>query len=263
VRAEEEQGFDRLSPNGVGELVLLVVLFALTAALYASVGFAGGSTYNALLVLAGVDYRLFPIVALACNLIVAIGGTIRFAQAGLVPWRRLVPLLALSVPAAWIGGMLPISKQFFLLLLGGSLLIAAVLLIVQPEREARPRWPLLGPALAAPIGLLSGIVGIGGGIFLAPVLHLIGWDQAKRVAAAASVFILANSVAGIGGQLTKIADRPELLGSAVGYWPLCLAVLVGGQIGSRIGVRLLPALWLRRVTAILILYVAIRLLLQA
>jgi uncharacterized protein len=263
VRAEEEQGFDRLSPNGVGELVLLAVLFALTAALYASVGFAGGSTYNALLALAGVDYRVFPIVALACNLIVATGGTVRFAQAGLVPWRGLVPLLALSVPAAWIGGMVPVSKQLFFLLLGGSLLIAALLLIVQPEREAGPRWPLLGPALAAPIGLLSGIVGIGGGIFLAPVLHLIGWDKAKRVAAAASVFILANSVAGIGGQLTKIADRPELLGSAVSYWPLGLAVLVGGQIGSRIGVQILPAMWLRRLTAILILYVAVRLLLQA
>lgn len=243
-------------------MLVLAVLFALTAALYASVGFAGGSTYNALLALAGVDYRVFPIVALACNLIVATGGTIQFTKAGLVPWRKLVPLLALSVPAAWIGGMLPVSKQLFLLLLGSSLLIAALLLIVQPEREGEPRWRLLGPVLAGPVGLLSGIVGIGGGIFLAPVLHLIGWDKTKRVAAAASVFILANSVAGIGGQLTKIVDRPDLLGSAVSYWPLTLAVLAGGQIGSRIGVDLLPALWLRRLTAILILYVAVRLLTQ-
>jgi len=242
----------------------LAFAFALTAALYASVGFAGGSTYNALLALSGVDHRVFPIVALACNLIVATGGTIRFAQAGLVPWQRLVPLLALSMPAAWIGGMLPVSKQLFLFLLGGSLLIASLLLFVQRERETgERRLRLLGPAIAGPIGLLSGIVGVGGGIFLAPVLHLIGWDRAKRVAAAASVFILANSVAGMGGQITKIADRPELLDSAISFWPLAFAVLVGGQIGGRAGIQLLPPIWLRRLTGLLILYVAIRLLIQA
>ncbi|MBS0504691.1 MAG: sulfite exporter TauE/SafE family protein [Proteobacteria bacterium] len=245
-------------------MAVLAVLFAVTAALYASVGFAGGSTYNALLALAGVDHRVFPIVALACNLIVATGGTIRFAQARLVPWKRLLPLLVLSIPAAWIGGMLPVSKQLFLWLLGGSLLVASILLFAQRERDlAGERFTLLGPAIAAPIGLLSGIVGIGGGIFLAPVLHLVGWDKAKRVAAAASVFILANSIAGLGGQLTKLSSHPELLNAAFAYWPLALSVLVGGQLGSRIGVQILPARWLRRLTALLILYVAIRLLIQA
>jgi uncharacterized membrane protein YfcA len=244
-------------------LIVLAALFLVTAALYASVGFAGGSTYNALLALAGVDHRVFPIVALVCNLIVATGGTLRFARAGLVPWRRLVPLLALSVPAAWIGGMLPVSKHLFLLLLGSSLLVAGVLLLVQPEREMEPRRAtLVGPAVAGPIGLLSGIVGIGGGIFLAPVLHLIGWDRTRRVAATASIFILANSIAGLGGQLTKIAGHPELIMAAAGYWPLALTVLVGGQIGSRAGVQLLPPAWLRRMTALLILYVSIRILLQ-
>lgn len=245
-------------------MLLLALFFALTAILYASVGFAGGSTYSALLALAGVDHRVFPIVALVCNLIVATGGTIRFAQAGLVPMRRLLPILALSMPAAWIGGMLPVSRHLFLVLLGTSLLAAGILLIVQREREVdERRFTFLGPALAAPIGLLSGIVGIGGGIFLAPVLHLIGWDRAKRVAAAASLFILANSIAGLGGQITKLSSHPELLSAAFAYWPLVLAALVGGQIGSRLGVQILPALWLRRITAILILYVAIRLLFQA
>jgi uncharacterized membrane protein YfcA len=245
-------------------LFFLAIAFALTALLYASVGFAGGSTYNALLALAGVDHRVFPIVALVCNLIVATGGTIRFARADLVPWRRLLPLLALSVPAAWVGGMLPVSKQLFLWLLGGSLLTASILLLLQRERDIEERRStFLGPAVAAPIGLLSGIVGIGGGIFLAPVLHLIVWDKTKRVAAAASVFILANSIAGLGGQLTKISGRPDLIGAAASYWPLALAVLVGGQIGTHAGVQLLPAVWLRRLTALLILYVAIRLLFQA
>jgi len=244
-------------------LLVLVVLFAFTAVLYASVGFAGGSTYNALLALAGVDPWVFPIVALVCNLIVAVGGTIRFARAGLIPWRKVLPLLALSVPAAWVGGMLPVSRHLFLVLLGSSLLVGGVLLLVQPEREmAERRATIIGPAVAGPLGLLSGIVGIGGGIFLAPMLHLIGWDRARRVAATASIFILANSLAGLGGQLTKIAGHPELIRAAAGYWPLALAVLVGGQIGSRAGVQLLPPAWLRRLTAVLILYVAVRILLQ-
>ena len=245
-------------------MVLLAFAFALTAVLYASVGFAGGSTYNALLALAGVDHRVFPAVALVCNLIVATGGTIRFARAALVPWARLWPLLLLSMPAAWIGGMLPVSKQLFLWLLGSSLLVASALLLLQSEREVdQRRWTLVGPAIAAPIGLLSGIVGIGGGIFLAPVLHLIGWDRARRVAAAASVFILVNSLAGLGGQVTKLAGEPALVEAALSYWPLAIAVLVGGQIGSRVGVQLLPPDWLRRLTAVLILYVGVRLLLQA
>ena len=245
-------------------MIGLALLFAVTAVLYASVGFAGGSTYNALLALAGVDHRVFPIVALVCNLIVAVGGTVRFARARLVPWRKVLPLLALSVPAAWIGGMLPVSKHLFLILLGSSLLIAGVMLLVQPEREmAERRATLVGPAVAAPLGLLSGIVGIGGGIFLAPILHLIGWDRARRVAATASVFILANSLAGLGGQLTKVVGHQELIGTATIYWPLALAVLVGGQFGSRMGVQLLPPAWLRRMTALLILYVSVRILLQA
>jgi uncharacterized membrane protein YfcA len=244
-------------------LLALAALFAITAVLYASVGFAGGSTYNALLALAGVDHRVFPIVALVCNLIVAVGGTLRFARAGLVPWRKVLPLLALSVPAAWIGGMLPVSRHLFLALLGSSLLVAGVLLLLQPEREmAERRAAIVGPAVAAPLGLLSGIVGIGGGIFLAPVLHLVGWDKARRVAATASIFILANSLAGLGGQLTKVAAHPELIRAAASYWPLALAVLVGGQIGSRAGVQLLPPPWLRRMTALLILYVSVRILWQ-
>jgi uncharacterized protein len=117
--------------------------------------------------------------------------------------------------------------------------------------------------ITAPLGLLAGIVGIGGGIFLAPVLHLIGWDKTKRVAASASVFILVNSLAGLAGQLSKIVGGGvAALEPVAAYWPLAVAVLVGGQIGSRAGVQLLPPLWLRRLTALLILYVAIRLMWQ-
>ena len=248
-------------------MTFLTPAFFLTALLYASVGFAGGSTYNALLVLAGTDQGILPIVALACNLIVATGGSIRFARAGLVPWRRLWPLLVLSVPAALIGGALPVSKFVFVALLGVSLAVAGLLLLFQREPKESAfettRYTILGPLIAAPLGLLAGIVGIGGGVFLAPVLHLIGWDKTRRIAASASVFILANSVAGLIGQFSKIAHGgAAALQPVLAYWPLALAVLIGGQIGSRLGVEVLPPVWTRRLTALLILYVAARLLWQ-
>lgn len=240
-------------------MIVLAAGFFATAILYASVGFAGGSTYTALLVLAGTSVAILPVVSLLCNLIVASGGAWRFEKAQLVPWRRLWPILLVSMPAAFAGGALPVSKPVFIALLGGSLLVAGLLLLFQREPvdagEHPARHRILGPLIALPLGLLSGIVGIGGGIFLAPVLHLIGWDRAKRVAASATIFILANSIAGLGGQVTKLTN-PALLAEVGHYWPLALAVLVGGQIGSRLGVRILPAAILRRLTALLILFVA-------
>ena len=122
------------------------------------------------------------------------------------------------------------------------------------------RFAFVGPAIAAPLGLLAGIVGIGGGIFLAPVLHLIGWDRAKRVAASASVFILANSIAGLVGQLIKSGSDAVTSQAILAYWPLAVAVLIGGQIGSRAGVQILPPPLLRRMTAILIIFAALYLL---
>jgi uncharacterized protein len=238
----------------------LAAAFFATALLYASVGFAGGSTYTALLLLVGVGQKTLPIISLVCNLIVSTGGSIRFARAGLVPWRRLWPLLAVSVPAALIGGMLPVSKTVFVILLGGSLIVAGILLLFQREPRERGdevrRFALVGPAIAAPLGLLAGIVGIGGGIFLAPVLHLIGWDRTKRVAASASVFILANSIAGLIGQLIKSGSDVATWTAVLAYWPLAVAVLIGGQIGSRAGVQILPPTLLRRLTALLIIFAA-------
>jgi uncharacterized membrane protein YfcA len=243
-------------------MTALALLFGLTAALYAAVGFGGGSTYNALLALWGVDYRILPAIALICNIIVVTGGSIRFARAGLVPWRRLWSILLWSAPLAWAGGRMPISEALFTGMLGLSLLAAGLLLLFQPERsEDLPdsQSRVLTPILGAGVGFLSGLVGIGGGIFLAPIMHLIGWARAKRIAASASVFILVNSIAGLVGQLMKIND-PVLEGHLMSHWPLGVAVLIGGQLGSHVGIRFLPASLVRRVTAVLILYVAVRML---
>ncbi len=247
----------------------LAILFFLTAGLYASVGFGGGSTYIALLALSDIDYRVLPIIALLCNIIVVIGGTIRFQARQLIAWQRIWPILLLSVPAAWMGGNIAIDRDSFLILLGFSLAVAGLLLLIEPWFRSRmsaqeliwPRQFWFAPVIGGAIGFLSGMVGIGGGIFLAPLLFLTNWADSRRIAATASVFILVNSASGLVGQLMK-SQEEQGMAVLLPYWPLFLAVLAGGQIGSVLASKALPELWIRRLTALLILYVAIRILSQ-
>jgi len=242
----------------------LPALFLVTALLYAAVGFGGGSTYNALLVLYGADFRVLPAVALICNIIVVTGGVFRFYRAGHVNLKRLAPFMIASVPAAFVGGRLPISETLFVGLLGFALLLSGARLLSGPAEATQPSTHQTVPWLAAAsvgggIGLLSGLVGIGGGIFLAPALYLWRWGGPRVIAAAASVFILVNSLSGLAGQLAKLGDA-SLLPALVAYWPLFPAVLIGGQIGSALASARLPAGLIKRLTAVLILYVAVRLL---
>ncbi len=238
--------------------------FFLTALIYASIGFGGGSTYNALLALAKTDYRILPAVALTCNIIVVSGGTLAFARAGLLPKRRALILALSSAPFAYLGGRMPIKEDVFFLLLAISLLIAGVSLLFQREhrvqiQSAKHRTRPVDVAIGAGIGFFSGLVAIGGGIFLAPWLHFSRWAEAKQIAATASLFILINSVAGLVGQLSKLSESGKI-GDVVPYWPLALAVAVGGTMGSQLSVRLLPPQRVRQLTAVLIIYVALQLL---
>lgn len=247
-------------------MIKLALLFFVTALLYAAVGFGGGSTYSALLVLAKTDYLLLPSIALLCNIIVVSGGSLKFHQKGLIPWQQSWPLFLLSVPFAFLGGLLTIEKQTFILLLGTALLFAGLTLVLQRESENTsdsyaPTTTAVTGVIAALIGLLSGVVGIGGGIFLAPLLHLKRWAQPRIIAGVCSVFILVNSIAGLIGQSIKLNDLSRLP-DLFTYWPLLLAVFIGGQIGSLAGSSWLSQLTIKRLTAALILFVAIRLLLQ-
>jgi uncharacterized membrane protein YfcA len=244
-------------------LPLLAIAFGLTALLYAAVGFGGGSTYSALLALAGVDFRLLPVISLLCNVVVVAGSTVRFARAGITPWKGAALLTAIAAPAAFLGGLTPIKEATFLTLLGGSLMLTGLTLLIpqtstqegEPTRAAR--WM---PLLAAPIGYLAGLVGIGGGIFLAPFLHLARCNGARQVAATAALFILVNSVFGLAGQLLK--NGPDLMGAAVSFGlPLLIAVAIGGQIGSMLAVKFLPQAAIRWLTAALTIWVGARLLL--
>ncbi|WP_374392472.1 sulfite exporter TauE/SafE family protein [Sphingopyxis sp.] len=238
----------------------LAALFGLTALLYAAVGFGGGSTYTALLLLGGVAVGLVPAISLACNVVVVTGGTIRFARAGVMPWAKALPLIVVAAPLAFLGGLTPVKQGVLVILLGVSLLASAIALLFQPQ-TAKPvelSAKLLLP-IAAAIGYLAGVVGIGGGIFLAPILHLIRWAEARSVAATASLFILVNSLFGLTGQLIK-GKGAEMIDAVAGHWPLLVAVLIGGAVGTQLAVKTGPATLIRRLTALLVGFVALRLL---
>ena len=246
----------------------LPVLFFITAVFYAAVGFGGGSTYNALLVLNGTDYRILPAIALACNITVVTGGVWSCARAGQLSLKRTAPFLAASIPAAWLGGRLPVPETVFIGLLGSALLLSGLRLAFMGDASPVPAKggtetaasnKSASFAVGGAIGLLSGIVGIGGGIFLAPVLYLMRWGTPRQIAGACSLFILANSISGLIGQTMKLNDT-DILSAALPYWPLLVCVLIGGQIGSWFGSIGLKPLYIKKLTAILILYVAVRLL---
>ena len=248
-------------------MIYLISAFLITAFLYASVGFGGGSTYNALLILYNVDYLLIPKIALTCNLIVVIGGTIRYQLNNLIPWKKVLPLIIFSAPFAWIGGRLPIDKELFLVILGTSLLISGILLLIRKEeienfsKSVNSKIGIfLYSIMSVLIGLISGLVGIGGGIFLSPILHLTKTIPSMNIAAISSVFIFVNSIAGLSGQFMK-NNNTNLINEFVGYYWLFFAVLIGGSIGTYLGIKTFHPKIVRRLTAILVIYVSLRILL--
>jgi uncharacterized membrane protein YfcA len=245
-------------------LLILTGLFLLVATAYSSVGFGGGSTYNALLMLSGTDFRLVPSIALTCNILVVSGGVYHYSRAGALSVGKLLPFIVFSIPMAWLGGRLLVSEQVFIGLLGFSLLVAAAQMLLKPSTSSSPhvhtntRYWLLAAPIGGLIGLVAGITGIGGGIFLAPVIYFLHLARARTVAGITSSFILVNSIAGLIGQLMKAGDYSPLEGW-VQAWPLFIAVLIGGQLGSHLGAYHLPENWIKRLTAVLMLYVAVRL----
>ena len=244
---------------------MLALLFFVTAVLYASVGFGGGSTYNAILVLGDTDYRLLPSIALGCNLIVVTGGVWQYRRSGDLNLMFALPFIALSMPMAWFGGTVPIERETFIMFLGLSLLAAGLAMWFQPpeSRASPPGAPLVnwfvGLPVGAVIGFVAGMVGIGGGVFLAPCLHLLRLADPKRIAATSSFFIMVNSIAGLLGQTMKQGASAHL-GQLTDYVWLGVAVLIGGQVGSRLSTRVLSGRVVKRLTAALVLYVAGRLL---
>ena len=237
-------------------MVLLAILFLVTAVLYSSVGFGGGSTYLALLLIWGMPFFVFPVIALSCNIIVVSGNCFNYIRAGNLNLRLLFPYLVGSIPFAYIGGSLPIEKQllFLVLLIAGILLMFNFKSYDDKDESYRKVSIFISILIGGLLGFISGIVGIGGGIFLSPILFLIRAGRPKHIATTASLFILINSISGLIGQLTKNAVLVEMQN----YWYLLVVVFAGGQIGNFLNLKIFPARILALVTALLVLVVAIR-----
>ena len=241
-------------------MLLLAILFLVTATLYSSVGFGGGSTYLALLLIWGLPYFIFPVIALSCNIIVVSGNCFNYIRTGNLNLRLLIPYLIGSIPLAYIGGSLPIEKQLFEILLLLALAVAGTLLLFNfksyddKETSYRKIPILVSIFIGGALGFISGVVGIGGGIFLSPILFLVRAGRPKQIVTTASLFILINSISGIIGQLSKNA----VLAEVPNYWYLLAAVLIGGQIGNFLNLKIFPTWILALVTAFLVLFVSIR-----
>ena len=240
---------------------ILSILFFVTATLYSSVGLGGGSTYLALLLIWGLPYTIFPIVALSCNIIVVSGNCFNYIRAGNLNFKLLVPYLIGSIPLAFIGGSLPIEKNIFEILLFIVLIIAGCFLLLNfksyddKEKSYKNIPYLISIIIGGILGFISGVVGIGGGIFLSPILFLLKVARPKHIITAASLFILINSIFGIMGQLTK----NSVLNEVQDYFYLLIAVLIGGQLGNYLNLKIFTSRFLVLITASLVLFVALRL----
>lgn len=239
----------------------IILLFFTVAILYSSVGFGGGSSYLAILALTGILFTQIRATALLCNIVVVSGNVFLFYQQKKIDFKKILPLVLMSIPLAYLGGYLKISQQFFFILLGVTLLFAAISMwiskrIISNDEKKQQTNILTNLSFGGSIGFISGMVGIGGGIFLAPLLHLTNWDTPKKIAATASFFILVNSIAGLLGQYSN----PDFIIDWNLTSILLMTVFIGGQIGSRISNKLFTPIQLKKATAILIAFVSLKIL---
>lgn len=261
---------------------VILLLFFAVALLYSSVGFGGGSSYLAILALYSFEFTFLRAIALLCNITVVTNGTLQYYRRKLFDFRRTLPLVLASVPMAYLGGMIKLEAKTFFIVLGITLFLAAVAVWFRPSvkiadgrQKTKDSFSLplvrtglgkggvsgglfLSLFLGSSIGFISGLVGIGGGIFLSPLLYLINWDEPKRISAVASLFILVNSISGLLGQFQSgIPDFDWQLAAC-----LMISVALGGLIGNYLGIVRFKPIIVRRATAILIAYVSVQLLVK-
>jgi hypothetical protein len=244
-----------------GDLVLAGLIFAVSV-LYASVGQAGGSGYLAVMAFTGTAPEVMRPTALLLNVLVSSVATVRFHRAGLLDRTILWPLLLGSVPLALVGGALHLPRSIYNPLVGAVLLLSAIPLVRsrkiadQASQDRLAGVPVLSGLLAgAGIGLLAGLTGTGGGIFLSPLLLVLGWASARQAAATSTAFILVNSLAALTSNITTIGSLPETLP----IW--AAAVLIGGLLGGELGSRWLSTKVLLRLLALVLMAAGLKLLL--
>ena len=258
------------------EWMLTALIFAI-ASLYAAVGHGGASGYQAAMALLGTEPALMKPIALTLNIIVSGIASWRFLRAGYFSWRVFLPFALSSVPMAYLGGQVTLTAQYFKPLLGAVLLFAAYRLVIplkprpsavpdpailvnEPTSSASdlvpapnpPHW-LAALAIGAALGLLSGLVGVGGGIFLSPLLVFMNWAQLRQISGISAVFILVNSAAGLAAKPASLALLPPALAI------YALAAVVGGWLGAGYGKQHLSNIAILRVLAAAILIAGVKL----
>jgi len=218
-------------------LAILAMLFLVVGALYASVGHAGASGYLAVMALVGVEATVMRPTALSINVLVAAIAFTQFARAGHFSWALFWPFAVASIPAAYLGGLIQLPQHALKIAIGVVLVLTAARMAFvawrPPKAVLQPRRPSISVALAvgSGLGFLAGLTGTGGGIFLSPVILLMGWADPKRTAATSSLFILVNSVAGLGGLASRGWTPPSSL------WLLAACAGAGGITGATLGSR--------------------------
>ena len=239
-------------------IVVLAVAIFVMAVLYSSVGHAGASGYLAAMALAGLAPAVMKPTALTLNILVALLAASRFYRAGYFSWRIFLPFALSSIPFAFVGGALQLPGSVYQKLVGLALLFAAFRLwmhaAARAEAEAKPAPLPASIALGACIGLLSGITGVGGGIFLSPILLLAGWAETRQASGVAAAFILVNSVAGLAGHVASVRMVPD----SIYLWGA--AALAGGLVGTELGRRRLATVTLRRVLSAVLVVAGLKML---
>jgi uncharacterized protein len=239
-----------------GIIASVAILFLLAAMLYSSVGHAGASGYIAVMALFGLAPAVMKPTALTLNILVAIIATVKFYRAGRFSFELFWPFAATSIPAAFIGGALTLPAKWYDVIVGIALLYAAVWMFRSAKTAAKVLVspPPLAAALACGlvIGLLSGLTGVGGGIFLSPLILMMGWAETRATSAVAAAFILVNSISGLLGHMSSISRLP----SSLPIWGV--AVVVGGWVGAEYGSKRLPTPVLRQLLSLVLVVAGLK-----
>jgi uncharacterized protein len=237
------------------ETILVILAIFVVAVLYSSVGHGGASGYLAVMALLAVAPEVTRPTALILNVFVASIAAFQFYRQGYFSWKIFLPFAATSIPFAFIGGMIILPTTVYKGVLGVVLILAALRLAWKFTAAVEPHTPniLIALLIGAVIGLLSGLVGVGGGIFLTPVLLLMDWSETKRAAGISAMFILVNSISGLLGNYEQVVKLP----SNVWFW--IAAAVVGGFIGSTLGSKRFDSLMLRRALALVLAFAGIKL----
>ena len=236
-------------------LIYITACIAIVAFLYSSVGHAGASGYIAVMTMFSMAPSAIKPTALVLNIVVACIGAWQFWRAGHFSWSFFWPFAILSIPFAFIGGYLNLPTHIFKILVGIVLLLSAVKFFIDPKEKPNPRAPSkpISSGVGAGLGLLAGLTGTGGGIFLTPLVILMGWARTKTASAVSALFILVNSVSGLAGNLSATKYFPAFA------WSFVASALVCGTAGSYLGSRKFSPMIIKRLLAVVLTIAGLKL----